>query len=182
MNMQIIPLVVGPALTNCYILVYEKNCESIVIDPGFNENDENIVLGKIDELKITVKYIINTHGHADHISGNLRVKKETGASIVVHSYDVNMLTDPRKNLSRMIGSSVVSPPPDIVLQDGDEIKLGDLKIKVLHTPGHSPGSISLYLMEEDAIFTGDTLFAGSIGRTDIPGGSYRKLISSIKEK
>lgn len=180
--MQIIPLVVGPVLTNCYIVICEGSREAIVIDPGFDESDEEMVLGRVRELKVAVKYIINTHGHADHISGNSKVKMETGAKIAIHAYDADMLLDPRKNLSMLIGSNIVSPPPDIVLQDGDEILFGDLKIKVLHTPGHSPGSISLYLEEKGVIFTGDTLFAGSIGRTDIPGASYRKLISSIREK
>lgn len=182
MPMRIISLIVGPLSTNCYILVCERSREAAIIDPGFNRFDEETVLRKIFDLKLTVRYIINTHGHADHISGNLKIKRETGANIAVHLYDADMLTDPERNLSLMLGLNVISPPPDIVLRDENEIRVGDIKIKVLHTPGHTPGSISLYIRDENAVFTGDTLFAGSIGRTDLPGSSYERIISSIKEK
>lgn len=180
--MRIISLVVGPISTNCYIVACERSGEAAVIDPGFNRSDEGIVLEKIHSLKLSVKHIINTHGHVDHISGNMKLKRETGASIMVHIYDADMLVDPMRNGSIMMGLNVVSPPPDIMLQDGDEIRIGKLRIKVLHTPGHTPGSISLYIEEEGVVFTGDTLFAGSIGRTDFPGSSYEKIMSSIREK
>lgn len=182
MVMQIISLVVGPLFTNCYIMVCERSREAAIIDPGFDRLDEEVVLEKLLELRLAVKYIINTHGHMDHISGNLKIKRRTGAEIAIHCYDADMLTDPKKNLSMMLGLNVVSPPPDIILQDGDEIRVGYLRIKVIHTPGHTSGSISLYIEEEKAIFTGDTLFAGSIGRTDLPGASYEEIISSIKGK
>lgn len=180
--MQVISLTVGPLSTNCYILVCEESRESAIIDPGFNKIDEEFVLEKICEQKLRVKYIINTHGHLDHISGNAKVKEETKAIIAVHYYDADMLTDPEKNLSRMLGLNIISPPADLVLRDGDKLRVGRHEIQVLHTPGHTPGSISLYLGEEKIVFTGDTLFAGSIGRTDLPGSSYEKLISSIKKK
>ncbi|MEM1550800.1 MAG: MBL fold metallo-hydrolase [Candidatus Bathyarchaeia archaeon] len=180
--MLIIPLIVGPLSTNCYIIVCERSREAAIIDPGFDRLDEDLVLGKIHDLKVVVKYIINTHGHVDHISGNLKIKRETGASIAIHYYDVDMLLDPEKNFSRTMGLDVVSPPPDILLQEGDELMVGSLRIKVLHTPGHTPGSISLYSEKGGFVFTGDTLFAGSIGRTDLPGSSYEGLISSIREK
>lgn len=180
--MQVISLTVGPLSTNCYILVCEESRESAIIDPGFNKIDEEFVLEKICEQKLRVKYIINTHGHLDHISGNAKVKEETKAIIAVHYYDADMLTDPEKNLSRMLGLNIISPPADLVLRDGDKLRVGRHEIQVLHTPGHTPGSISLYLGEEKIVFTGDTLFAGSIGRTDLPGSSYEELISSIKKK
>ncbi|MEM3745732.1 MAG: MBL fold metallo-hydrolase [Candidatus Bathyarchaeia archaeon] len=180
--MQIIALTVGPLSTNCYILICEETRESAIIDPGFNKIDEELVLEKIREQKLTVKYIVNTHGHLDHISGNKRVKEETNASIAVHYYDADMLTDPKKNLSWMLGLNIISPPPDLMLRDGDKLRVGQLEVEVLHTPGHTPGSISLYLEDEGVVFTGDTLFAGSIGRTDLPGSSYEKIISSIREK
>jgi len=180
--MQMISLTVGPLSTNCYILVCKKSRESVIIDPGFNKIDEELVLEKIREQGLRIKYIINTHGHLDHISGNAKVKEETKAIIAVHHYDAERHTDQKKNLSRMLGLNIISPPADLVLQDGDRLKVGQLEIQVLHTPGHTPGSISLYLEEEKIVFTGDTLFAGSIGRTDLPGSSYEKLISSIKRK
>lgn len=180
--MQVISLTVGPLSTNCYILVCEESRESAIIDPGFNKIDEEFVLEKICEQKLRVKYIINTHGHLDHISGNAKVKEETKAIIAVHYYDADMLTDPEKNLSRMLGLNIISPPADLVLRDGDKLRVGRHEIQVLHTPGHTPGSISLYLGEEKIVFTGDTLFAGSIGRTDFPGSSYEELILSIKKK
>ncbi|MEM1587224.1 MAG: MBL fold metallo-hydrolase [Candidatus Bathyarchaeia archaeon] len=180
--MQIISLTVGPLLTNCYILVCERTRESIIIDPGLDELDEDLVLEKIRGRGLTIKYIVNTHGHVDHISGNLRVKRETKANIAVHCYDADMLTDPKKNLSRMLGLNITSPPPDLVLRDGDKLTVGHIEIEVLHTPGHTPGSISLYLEGEGVVFTGDTLFASSIGRTDLPGSSYEEIISSIRGK
>ncbi|MBS7640458.1 MAG: MBL fold metallo-hydrolase [Candidatus Bathyarchaeia archaeon] len=180
--MRIISLVVGPISTNCYIVACERSGEAIVIDPGFNRSDEGVVLEKIHDLKLSVKCIVNTHGHVDHISGNMKLKRETGASIMIHTYDADMLVDPIRNGSIMMGLNVVSPPPDIMLQDGDEIKVGELRVKVLHTPGHTPGSISLYIEEERVVFTGDTLFAGSIGRTDFPGSSYEKIMLSIRER
>lgn len=180
--MQIISLIVGPLLTNCYILVCERTRESIIIDPGFNKFDEELVLQKIRERELTIKYIINTHGHVDHISGNLRVKEETGANIAIHHYDADMLMNPKRNLSKMLGLNITSPPPDLILQDGDKLKVGHFEVEVLHTPGHTPGSISLYLEREGVVFTGDTLFAGSIGRTDLPGSSYERIILSIREK
>ena len=112
----------------------------------------------------------------------MKVKEKTKAYLAVHYEDAEMLTNPTKNLSRMLGLTVVSPPPDIMLKDGDKIKVGSLELEVIHTPGHTPGSISLYCRKEKVVFTGDTLFAGSVGRTDLPGSSYKKLMSSIREK
>lgn len=181
--MQVISLVVGPISTNCYIVFCERTREAVVIDPGFDRFDEDIVLGKIRELGLSVKYIINTHGHIDHISGNAKLKRETGAKIAVHADDAEMLIDPSKNyfIGALFSTYGVSPP-DILLKDGDEIRVGDIRIRVLHTPGHTPGSISLYIEEEGVVFTGDTLFAGSIGRTDLPGSSHEKIMRSIREK
>lgn len=179
---KIISIVVGPLQTNCYILVCEETSEALIIDPGFTDREWPKIFNNIKRSKIQIAYIINTHGHADHISGNLRVKDITHATLAVHYRDVDMLTNPIKNLSLMLGLNVTSPPPDLALRGGEEIEVGSIRLKVLHTPGHTPGSISLYCESLGAIFTGDVLFAGSVGRTDLPGSSYRDLISSIRMK
>ncbi len=180
--MLIIPLTVGYLFTNCYLVACEETLDALVIDPGFN-NEGSKVLNEVARRNLRVKYIVNTHGHVDHISGNARVKEATGARIAVHHADAEMLREPLKNLSTpFLGLTVVSPPPDLTLQDGGKIKVGFLEFEVVHTPGHTPGSISLYCRDEKVVFTGDTLFAGSIGRTDLPGASHERLIRSIREK
>ena len=124
--------------------------------------------------------IINTHGHADHILGNVRVKQATNAPILIHKDDADMLPSAQKNLSAWIGAGVSCGEGDRLIKDGDKIVIGDFEFKVIHTPGHTPGGICL--LTEGVLFSGDTLFAESVGRSDFPGGSHHKLITSIKEK
>ncbi|MBS7660079.1 MAG: MBL fold metallo-hydrolase [Candidatus Bathyarchaeia archaeon] len=180
--MPIISLTVGFLYTNCYIVICEETRESLIIDPGFTGDEMRRILSEIRKNRLRIKYIVNTHGHADHISGNTSIKRATGAILAAHCKDAEMLIDPAKNLSLMLGLNVVSPPPDIVLRGEEEIEVGRIKLKVLHTPGHTPGSISLYCRDLGAVFTGDSLFAGSIGRADFPGSSCRDLLLSIREK
>ncbi len=171
----------GMYLTNCYVVGCEETKEAIVIDPGFDRDREaKEVLNFIEQNDLHVKYIVNTHGHADHTAGNGIIKKATGAPILIHEDDAIMLTNAAKTLSRVFGLRVTSPPADRTLQDGNVIQVGRTKLVVLHTPGHSRGGISL--LGEDFVFTGDTLFAGSIGRTDFPGASFEEIINSIKTK
>jgi hydroxyacylglutathione hydrolase len=125
-----------------------------------------------------VKYIVNTHGHPDHTAGNGLLKDATGAPIVIHELDAPKLTDSSKNLSLLFGLRVTSPPADQTLKEGDIIQAGKVQLKVLHTPGHSKGSISL--LGDNVVFTGDTLFAGSIGRYDFPDASYKEIMNSLK--
>lgn len=170
-------LVVGPIMSNCFIVGCEKTKEAVVIDPGDEPNKILLVLAK---HKLKVKYIINTHGHVDHVGGNKKLKEVTGADLLIHSLDAPMLGN-ISSIGAAWGLNVEnSPPPDRMLKDGDEIKFGDITLKVIHTPGHSPGGISLYT--DGCVFVGDTLFSGSIGRTDFPGGDYDTLISSIRNK
>ena len=169
----------GQLYTNCYIVSCSETKEALIIDPGFEEKkDAEKVLEEIKQQSLQVKYIVNTHGHPDHIGGNRIIKEATNALILIHEYDAPMLTDAARELPRLFGLHMKSPPADKTLHEGDHIQTGKTTLKVLHTPGHSKGSISL--LGENVIFTGDTLFAGSIGRYDLPGASYKEIMHSIK--
>lgn len=154
---------VGWLSTNCYVVGCEETKEAAVIDPGLERDEEaETILDFIIQSELHVKYIINTHCHSDHTSGNATLKEATGAPILIHESSAEQVKADRK------------------LCDGDVINVGNLKLAVLHTPGHTPDGISL--LGEDVVFTGDSLFAASIGRTDFAGGSYNDLIHSIKTK
>lgn len=171
-------LEVGPAAANCYLVICRQTGQAAVIDPG---GEPERILAAIEKQGAKVQYIINTHGHADHIAANAAVKKATGAPILVHAQDAGYLTDTKKSLLLYLGQDQAGPPADRLLREGDIIAVGqDITLEVLHTPGHTPGGISL--KGEGLVFTGDTLFAGSIGRTDFPGGSFSTLINSIRDK
>ena len=172
----------GALGTNCFVVWYEETKEAVVIDPGFSTENEGrkTVLHMIDANGLTVKYIVNTHGHADHTSGNGVVKQVTGAPILIHELDAPLLSVSGQDWASMFGYQVVSPSADKTLREGDTIHFGKCTLTVLHTPGHTPGGISL--VGTDCVSVGDTLFQGSIGRTDFPGGNYKALIRSIKEK
>jgi len=168
-------LVVGPLQVNCFLLADDKTKEAVVIDPG---DDAQEILRIIREKRLKVKYIINTHAHFDHIGANRAIKEATGAELLLHEDDAAMLATVSSQ-SRSFGMSPVSSPePDRLLKQGDVITAGEISLKVLHTPGHTPGGISL--LEEGLVFTGDSLFAGSIGRTDFPGGDLLTLLRSIR--
>ncbi len=170
-------LEVGPIVTNCFIVGCESTKEAVVIDPG---DDPDKILMKLAESELKVKYLMNTHGHFDHVSANKRMKKATGAPIAIHPEDEPMFNELSQS-ARMFGlESENSPPADIHLNEGDDISFGEITFKVLHTPGHSKGGICLYT--KGHLFAGDTLFSGSIGRTDLPGGDFDTLISSVRQK
>lgn len=175
--MKIIQIDVGNLGTNCYIVGCRQSQEAAVIDPGGNAE---AILSALRQEKLTPVCIINTHGHADHIAANAKVKEATGAPVYIHEEDAPMLLSASKNLSGFIGSGFTCPPADKELKDGDSVRIGSLELTVLHTPGHTQGGICLKI--DDVVFSGDTLFAESIGRTDFPGGSYRQLLTSIKER
>jgi len=179
--MQIISRIVGSLATNCYIVICEETHKALIIDPGFSAEEKDDILNEIIRHGFKVKIILNTHGHSDHISGNGILKVFTKAEILIHKDDALMLIDPSRNLSSMLGRSAISPKADRLLENGEIVKVGNLKFEVIHTPGHTKGSISLFCEKENVVFTGDTLFAGSIGRTDLPGSSFEEMMHSLKK-
>ena len=168
---------VGGIETNCYLMGDDK--EAILIDPG---EDADKIIGAIKKRNAKVTNIVLTHGHADHIGAVPELKKYTRAPVLIHSEDAIMLTDAMANLSAVFDVPFVTTPADGLLKDGDLIVAGDIKLKVLFTPGHTPGGISLYEKDAGVVFTGDALFAGAIGRTDFPRASHEQLIEAIQEK
>ena len=169
-------LEVGRLAVFAYLLGAETGGEGLVIDPA-DDVDQIIDLAK--RQKITIKYIVNTHAHVDHIMGNDEMKRKTGAQIVIHEEDAPLLTRTPKSMLSMFGGRP-SPPADVTVKEGDQIQIGNLALKVLHTPGHSPGGMCLHL--DNVVFTGDTLFVGGVGRTDLPGGSWMLMLRSIQTK
>lgn len=162
MILETIP--VGMLAANCYILGCKDTKEGVVIDPG---GDASKILYKIEKLDLTIKYIILTHGHDDHIGAIDEIKEKTNAPIAIHKLDKEILEGENKLA-------------DLYLKDGDILPIGSIELEIIHTPGHSPGGICIFT--EGIVFTGDTLFAGSIGRTDFYKGSMEQILSSIRNK
>jgi glyoxylase-like metal-dependent hydrolase (beta-lactamase superfamily II) len=173
--MILIRLIVGPLQVNCFILADEKTGDAVVIDPG---DDAREILKVIADKGFRVRYVVNTHGHFDHVGANRALKEATGAELLIHEADAPLMTSAAEHSLTFGIRSVSSPPADRYVRHGDVITAGEVALTVLHTPGHSPGGICL--QEQGMVFTGDALFAGSIGRTDLPGGSLMTLIHSIK--
>ncbi|MGC9020183.1 MAG: MBL fold metallo-hydrolase [Candidatus Methanodesulfokora sp.] len=165
-------LVVGPLKTNCYILA--SSDEAVVIDPGW---EGERILSKIGNVKL--KAIILTHGHFDHVTAASMLKEAKNARILMNKRDIYLLKSLRYQLSRFGIEKDVEIEPDEFIEDGDELKLGDSLITVIHTPGHTPGSICL--LWEGKLFSGDTLFKGAFGRVDLPGGNYNDLVASMRK-
>jgi hydroxyacylglutathione hydrolase len=170
-------LEVGPIMANCYILGCENTKEAVVIDPG---DDGDQILMTLAKSALKVKYLINTHGHFDHVGANKAMKEATKAAIGIHPDDAPMLMELSRSASMFGLSAENSPSADILLNHGDQVSFGEITLEVIHTPGHSKGGICLYT--KGHLFAGDTLFKSSIGRTDLPGGNYDTLIASIRTK
>lgn len=170
-------LVVGMLQCNCYLVACEDTKEAIVIDPG---GDAPLILDRVQELGLAIKYIVNTHGHIDHIAANRPVKEGTGAQLAIHQDDAEWLVTDQGAYARMLGVSSPGPAADVLLEEGDEIAIGNQRLQVIHTPGHSLGGISL--VGDGVVFCGDTLFSMGVGRVDLPGGSWETLMNTIKTR
>lgn len=170
-------LTIGFFGVNNYIVHSPGSSKAVLIDAG---DDPDSILQKINALNLELVYLINTHGHGDHIAGNTCVIAETGAKLMIHPLDEPYLNDPNLNLSSYLGHQLKSPPPDKLLDEGDTVELEEIKFEVLHTPGHTPGHISLLV--NNIAFVGDVIFKESIGRTDFPLSSHSQLIETIKTK
>jgi hydroxyacylglutathione hydrolase len=181
-NQQDMPIVacvtVGMLEENCYLYACPKTREAVIIDPG---DEAERILGMIQQQKLIPKYIVNTHGHFDHICAIDEISEVYPVPLAIHPADLLMYTDERNALLHGRSAPLVKRKPDILLQEGDQITFGTLTLKVLHTPGHSPGSICL-VSESHCIFSGDTLFQRGIGRTDLPGGDHAQIEQSIRTK
>lgn len=161
----------------CYILGCEDTHKGLVIDPA---GEEERILKTARASGLTIESVVNTHGHPDHTCGNRKIAEQTGAKIYMHALDDRFFNTPQGQSMAMQMGFTPSPSADVHLEDGDIIPFGDKGLAVLHTPGHSPGGICLYV--ENNLFTGDTLFVGAVGRTDLPGGSMETLLRSIKDR
>lgn len=168
-------LAVGPLQVNCYIVGCSRTKKAVVIDPG--DEGENI-LALLKQEGLDLQLVVNTHGHFDHVGANYYVIEKTGVDLCMHRDDLPLLKVAAQYASGYGLPAVESPEPKRFLANGDLIEVGDLSFEVIHTPGHSPGGICLY--SEGHLFSGDTLFAGSIGRTDLPGGDIDQLLGHIR--
>jgi hydroxyacylglutathione hydrolase len=170
-------LLVGPLGVNCYIIGDDKTREAIIIDPGGNAKD---IFAAIEKNKLKIKAIANTHAHFDHVGALHSMRAQSQAPFVLHEDEVPILKT-AQTYAAMFGLAIPpQSPPERLVRDGDSIEVGGISLKVLHTPGHTPGGICL--LHENHVFVGDTLFQGSIGRTDFPGGDYATLMRSIRDK
>ncbi|RPI99320.1 MAG: MBL fold metallo-hydrolase [Candidatus Aminicenantes bacterium] len=170
-------VVVGALETNCYLVYDEETRECAVIDPGAGPEK---IISAVADLELKPVIVLNTHGHVDHIGANSDIVKKYGVPLAMHAADTGMLqVSDYIELSLLLGARN-SPPPNRLLAEGDEIAVGRTSLRVIHTPGHTPGSIGF--VHGGFLFSGDTLFCGGVGRTDLPGGSWKDLERSIRER
>lgn len=178
MGLNIRSFILGPLMTNAYLLWDEASGHGVIVDPGTGPDQ---LVKAIAELKLTIDAILLTHAHFDHIGGVEDVRQATNAPVYIHEKEAAWLTDPQQNGSSRFGGGVVrAGEADIILSGTEKLTLLGREVAVLHTPGHSPGSVSYYWSEEQLIVSGDVLFQGSIGRTDLPEGDYETLMASIE--
>jgi len=172
-------LVVGPIQANCFIIGDERSKEGAVIDPG---GDAKAILKAVRLMELKVKYLIATHGHFDHTGAVGELLEELKCEFLAHEGDLPFITCTKQSAARWGFDMPDTPKPSRFIKDGDVLSIGKMELKVISTPGHSPGSVSIYVPKAHALFSGDTLFAGSIGRTDLRDGKMEDLIESIRSK
>lgn len=170
-------MVLGGMQTNCYLLYHEDTKEAVIVDPA---DEADTINRKISELSLEPKAILLTHGHFDHIQAVEDVSKRYKIPVIGHENAEEILSNPRENLSSVFGAAI-TVGMDQTVTDGQTLKLAGFEIQVLHTPGHTRDSVCYYLPQEGVLFSGDTLFAGSVGRTDFPGGSASQMMHSLRE-
>jgi glyoxylase-like metal-dependent hydrolase (beta-lactamase superfamily II) len=169
-------LPVGVIQTNCYVVGCEETHEGVVIDPGGHAER---ILAEVERQGLEIQYVLNTHGHFDHTYANSAIVTAVGAPLAIHPAENSLLED--LGGAAWFGMrSIASPPPNLALHDGDELIVGTLRFRVLHTPGHTPGHVCFYEPAEGVLFDGDVLFQRGIGRFDLPGGDWQQLIESIR--
>ncbi len=172
--MKVKTITVSMFATNCYLVFCPETREAVVIDPGA---EGKRIIESIKDLQLNIKYIINTHGHIDHIGANGKLKEALGVPVLLSEKDIELYNNPGFGLKLVLRKQ---PQPDQFIKDGDQVVFGKVTLDIIETPGHTKGGISL--LADSAVFCGDTLFAGSVGRTDLVGGSYDVLIDSIRQK
>lgn len=179
--MKIDRLILGAYETNCYVLRNgEDAADCLIVDPGLEAED---LIDFLKENKLNPVAVVLTHGHIDHIAGLALLRVQfPDIKVLIHEMDAPMLTEPQANLSLLSGMRFRTEPEDIALHERDIVEQAGVKLVVLHTPGHTPGGICLYEQDDGVAFVGDTLFAGSVGRTDFPGGNTSQLLASVREK
>lgn len=174
--MLVTQIEVSQMMVFAYIVGCPTTYEGLIIDPA---DEADRIMEEVRKIGCTIRYIVNTHAHVDHIMGNETMKRLTDVPIIIHKDDAYQLTHQPPAMFQMFGGGP-SPPADMTVEEGEVIQVGTIQLKVFHTPGHSPGGMCLY--GNGAVFTGDTLFVGGVGRTDLPGGSWEVLQESIRRK
>jgi hydroxyacylglutathione hydrolase len=170
-------VVVGLFGTNCYIVGSRQRSEAVVLDPG---DEPESILALARDLGVRITRVIATHAHLDHVLAAQALKNETGATFCLHEDDADILANVPESAQRLLSREVGAPPaPDFWLRGGEDLEIAGITLRALHTPGHTPGSVSLYAHDASLLFSGDTLFRGTIGRTDLPGGDYGTIIRTL---
>ena len=177
--MKIKCMVLGGVATNCYFIINEETKECLVVDPA---DKPKTIMKKADDGRLSIKAVLLTHGHGDHIMGVECIRDTLHIPVYANRLETELLADPKLNLSTMLFRISVSIKPDVPLDDGDTVREAGMEFTMLSPPGHTPGGCCYYNEEASVLFSGDTLFCGSVGRTDFPGGSMSVLVRSINDK